>query len=256
MARLMRQAQTDAARMAFAERARTEGDIQGACRLYLRVAGSRPATPFTAAARQRLVELQNEARQTAADTQRRLEGLVENTPIEQATAESLRELAACLAKFDELAKQYERVPQAGREIRVALAKHKKHSSVQAALREPDARKLWEDAQELEQQGHLCCAFLLYEEAVRELPAPSAVAAQRRLAQLKLDPQNIADAEACRNLQWCHERYRLAERVARVEPQQARELFEQIVARAPADSKIYDEAREQITRLSDGASSGI
>ena len=81
-----------------------------------------------------------------------------------------------------------------------------------------------------------------------LPAPSASSARQRLEQLKRDPQNIVAAEACRNMQWCHQQYRLAERVAQVAPERARELFVQIVERAPADSTIYAEARKQLDQL--------
>jgi len=108
--------------------------------------------------------------------------------------------------------------------------------------------LWDDAQALEEKGQVCCAFLLYEVAVRKLPAPSARAAEQRLAQLRTDPQQVAAAEACRSLQWCHQQYRTAERVARVSPQRARELFEQIVERAPADSPVHAAARAEVARL--------
>jgi hypothetical protein len=90
--------------------------------------------------------------------------------------------------------------------------------------------------------------LLYEEAARKLPAPSAHAAERRLTELKADPQQVAAAEACRSLQWCHQQYRTAERVARVSPRRAKELFEQIVQRAPADSPVHAAARAEIERL--------
>ena len=66
---------------------------------------------------------------------------------------------------------------------------------------------------LEGKGQVCCAFQLYEEAVRLSPAPSALAAERRLAQLKADPAQVQAAEACRVMQWCHQQYRMAERVA-------------------------------------------
>jgi hypothetical protein len=108
--------------------------------------------------------------------------------------------------------------------------------------------LWDDAQALEAQGQTCCAFLLYEEALHMLPAPSARAAHQRLEQLKSDPQNIAAAEACRTMQWCHQQYRLAERVARVAPARARDLFAQIVERSPADTTIHVEAQNQLDRL--------
>ena len=84
--------------------------------------------------------------------------------------------------------------------------------------------------------------------MQQLPAPSAQVAQRRLEQLKADPQQVASAEACRVLQWCHLKYRTAVRVAKVKPSKAREMFEQIVQRSPADSEVHLAAKDQIRRL--------
>ena len=163
-------------------------------------------------------------------------------------AESLAQLAVCIAQFDDLADQYGRVPVIGRDIKSAAAKQRNQPQARAALFEPDAKRLWEEGQSLEAEGHVCCAYLLYEEATRKLPAPSARAASQRLEQLKADPQQVAAAEACRNLQWCHQQYRLAERVAQVAPDRAKDLFLQIVERSPADSTIHAEAQAQLDRL--------
>ena len=223
-----------------------KGDNEAACRIYLRLAGSRTASPSTAEAQKRLGELEQEAQQKLADLRQQLATWDNVSPSEEVDAESSTQLAACIAKFDELADQYGRVPQVGREIKTTLARHKSRPQVRAALSEPDARRLWDDGQALEEKGQICCAFLLYEAAVRQLPAPSAQAAERRLTQLKADPQQVAAAEACRSLQWCHQQYRTAERVARVSPRRAQELFEQIVQRAPADSPVYAAARRSRT----------
>jgi hypothetical protein len=75
-----------------------------------------------------------------------------------------------------------------------------------------------------------------------------VLAQERLKQLELDPQNVKDAEACRTLKWCHQKYRVAELLAKSKPQRARDLFHQIAQRAPTDSKIHQEARQQVAKL--------
>ena len=236
--RMLREAQSDAARLAIADQARAKGDNEAACRIYLRLAGSRTASQSTAEAQNRLGELEQEAQQKLADLRQQLATWDNVSPSEEVDAESSTQLAACIAKFDELADQYGRVPQVGREIKTTLARHKSRPQVRAALSEPDARRLWDDGQALEEKGQICCAFLLYEAAVRKLPAPSAQAAERRLTQLRADPQQVAAAEACRSLQWCHQQYRTAERVARVSPRRAQELFEQIVQRAPADSPVY------------------
>jgi hypothetical protein len=246
--RLMREAQTDAMRLNVADAARAKGDNQAACRIYLRLAGERTANAATVAARQRLSELDKEARQKLAEVEQRLGKWDNMSPSDESETESLARLAQCVAEFDELADQYGRVPQVGREIKTARAKQMNRPQVRAAIGEPDARQLWDDAQILESEGHVCCAFLLYEEALPMLPAPSARSAHQRLEQLKGDPQNIAAAEACRTMQWCHQQYRLAERVARVAPERARELFVRIVERSPADSTIHAEAQHQLDRL--------
>jgi hypothetical protein len=41
---------------------------------------------------------------------------------------------------------------------------------------------------------------------------------------------------------------LAAKVAKVQPQKARKLFEQVVARAPVDSEVHVAARQQIANL--------
>jgi hypothetical protein len=254
MATVLRDAKTGAARLQFADRARSEGDIRSACRVYLRLALSRTATPATVVARQRLLELKQEARQKVADVEGRLRELTSASPGEQNSNDTFERLSECMSDFDKLAKQYGRVPEVGRVINSSLSKQKKHPQVRAALGEPEASLLWDEAQQLEREGQVCCAFQLYEEALRLLPAPSARAAEQRLAHLKSDPQQVAAADACRNLQWCHERYRLASRVAKVQPKKAREMFQQIVQRAPVDSRIYQDAKSEIGRLSDGTSS--
>jgi hypothetical protein len=246
--RLMREAQSDAMRLNIADAARAKGDNQAACRIYLKLAGQRTENPANAAARTRLSELDKEARQKLAEVEQRLAEWDRISPSEELEADSLAQLAQCVADFDVLADQYGRVPAAGRDIKTALTKQRNRPQVRAALSEPDAKQLWDDAQALEAQGQICCAFLLYEESLPMLPAPSARAAHQRLEQLKADPQNIVAAEACRNMQWCHQQYRLAERVAQVAPERARELFVQIVERSPADSTIHAEAQTQLDRL--------
>ena len=247
-ARLLKDAQTDATKLKYADQARTEGDLQAACRIYVRLAGTRAANPATAVARQRLAELQQEARQKLADVQAGLAQLDAVSPSEQTASEWNQQLVAYVSDFDDLAKQYRWVPQVGRDIKSSLRKQKQRPRVQSVLREPDAKRLWDLGQELEGKGQVCCAFQAYKKAIRHLPAPSARIARKRLDQLKSDPANIAAAEDCRTLQWCHKKYKLAMLVVQANPRQARVLFEQIVDKSPADSPVHEAAQSQISRL--------
>jgi hypothetical protein len=246
--RLMKEAQSDAVRLNIADAARAKGDNETACRIYLNLAGSRLANPATVTAKDRLTELDKEARQKWADVESRLGQWRSLSPSEELETESLVQLAQCIADFDDLADQYGRVPTVGRDLKKAVAKQRNLPQARAAIFEPDAKSLWEQGQKLEAEGHVCCAYLLYEEAARKLPAPSARAAHRRLEQLKADPENVTAAESCRNMQWCHQQYRLAERLVKDAPERAKELFAQIVQRAPADSTIYAEAQHQLDQL--------
>lgn len=68
------------------------------------------------------------------------------------------------------------------------------------LNESKARELWEVAQQHEEAEAPCCAFWAYRDAAKLAPAPSAERAGQRLAQMQQDPQIVASAEACRQLQ--------------------------------------------------------
>lgn len=248
MTKLMREAQSDAVRLNIADQARGKGDNKVAGRIYLGLAVSRLATPATVTAKQRLAELDQEARDRLADIQRRLAEWRSQSPGEMLESPSLAQLAQYIAEFDDLADQYGRIPKIGRDITSALAKERNQPQARAALSEPDAKRLWEEGQSLEAEGHVCCAYLLYEEAARKSPAPSARTAAQRLAELRADPRNMIAAESCRTLQWCHQQYRLAERVASENPTRAKELFAQILERAPPDSTIHVEAKKRLDQL--------
>jgi hypothetical protein len=219
-----------------------------ASRLYLKVAKNRYPNQFTLTARARLGELEEEGRSKLTDMETRFARLDNVSPGEQSIDESLAETTRLFAEFKGLEEQYGRVPKAGRAITSSLNKQRRRPRVKAALCEPEAARLWQQGQELEAEGQVCCAFLIYEKALRELPAPSARLAEERLNELCQDPNNIESAEACRNLQWCHQKYRLAKLMARQQPQKARGLFAQIVDRAPAESEVHQAAKTELTRL--------
>ncbi len=246
--RIVKNAKTNAARLKAADEARADNDIALASRVYLRVATDRSRDASVQAARRRLAELKTEAQEKHSAILYRVTALLNaasDAPLADADARSLIEN---MLEFNELAERYGDVPEVGRKIKSTLSTHLKKPDVRFVLCEPDANQLWKDGQELEAQGHICCALLIYEEAEAELPAPSAVLAQERLEQLKSDPRNVEDAKVCRDLKWCHQKYPTAERLAKAEPDRARELYQQIAQRSPADSTIHEEAKKQLAKL--------
>ncbi len=195
-----------------------------------------------------LADLKKEAANKHSSLVGRIASYLDNPLDQPLTDTDIRGLTECMIDFTELAKTYGDVPEIGRKIKSTLSVHLKKPIVRTVMCEPKAKHLWRTGQELEVQGHLCCAFLVYEEAVTELPAPSAHKAQQRLERLTSDPQNVKDARLCSRLKWCHQKYRVAEKLAKAEPGRARELFALIVQRAPADSRIHQEATQQIAKL--------
>ena len=66
--------------------------------------------------------------------------------------------------------------------------------------------------------------------------------------MQQDSNLVAAAESCRELQWCHRTYRLADRLVRSKPDRASELFAEIVKRSPQDSEIHRDAQARIEEL--------
>ena len=81
-----------------------------------------------------------------------------------------------------------------------------------------------------------------------MPAPSAVQAGFRFAELAEDPQVVASAQACRELKWCHQAYVRAERLLSGKPEAANEIFAEIVRRAPEDSEVYRAATRALAAM--------
>ena len=78
--RIQKNAQTNAARLKAADEARSDGDIQLACRIYLRVATDRSFDSSVQAARKRLGELKAEAGAKHEELLRRLASWLEAAP--------------------------------------------------------------------------------------------------------------------------------------------------------------------------------
>lgn len=248
LARMLKETQSAATRLAMADQARAEGDIETAANIYVSLAKSRFPTSATPEAWNRLTALEQEGRSKLTQLESRCTDVYGVSASEQSIDESLVRLAECVTEFKQLEKQYRRVPKVGTEIQAAFRKQKQQPRVKAAMNEPEAARLWQQGQQLEQEGQVCCAFLIYEKALGELPAPSAALAEQRLNELRTDSQQVAAAEACRTMQWCHQNYRLAMLVVRERPEKARDLFRQIVERAPADSEVHKAAQAELARL--------
>ena len=126
-----------------------------------------------------------------------------------------------------------------------MEKLRRQPEYASVLNELAAKSLWELGQEHERDDQLCCAYWVYKRAAELTPAPSAVLAKNRFAELDKDPQVVASAEKCRTLQWCHQAYLRADRLLELKPERATELFAEIVSRAPKDSEVYREAKKHV-----------
>lgn len=160
---------------------------------------------------------------------------------------------SCFDEFDKLLWAYDDVPRIGRELRSRLVKLRRSPQYALVLNEPEAARLWQLGQKHEKDDQTCCAFLVYEQAVKLSPAPSAELAQKRLTSLKRDKTQVAAAERCRHLRACHKTFERAERLAKVAPDKAKQLLGEVVTSAPTDSELYRVARERLhTLTTDGA----
>ena len=163
----------------------------------------------------------------------------------EASAGADSRILAIFCEYDRLITQYGELPAVGTEIKAHVAKLRHQPEYAVILNEPAATALWKRGRQYERDDHLCCAYWAYKAAAELLPAPSAVLASNRFADLAKDPQVVAAAESCRELKWCHQAYLRAERLLKVKPESAKEVFAEIVRRAPEDSEVYLAAKRQI-----------
>jgi hypothetical protein len=253
---LWKQAATAATRLAAGEKAYQEGDIRVASRIYLKLALSRKKTPAAAEAKQRLTQLAEEAREKVRGIDARLvaqQGVsspgewpaTAGPPPVGASAPGGDLVTEAFRQYDQLARQYGGVPAASRELRGHVARQRRRPQYAAVLNEPEARALWEAAQQHEAKDERCCAYWVYRRAARLVPAPSAQLARDRLAELQQDPEVVASAEVCRKLRECHKIYTRAERLSELKPGRAQELYAEVVRRAPRDSEVYRLAQTRV-----------
>lgn len=242
----------------MADAARDRGEVNLATSLYLRLSVTGRKTEYGQTARQRLADLASQGRRRLRALDAKLTAAAALEPLDKKTTDSENPLdrrtqgiLQAIAELDVLARQYRRVPKAGREISATVRKRRAEPKYAAVINEPQAESLFKLALQYDRKGQACCAVQVYEQAVKMSHAPSAIRAGERLAVLKRDPQNIKAAKLCAELQRCHDTFRRAERLVKVKPDAAKALFGQILARAPNDSKIYEAARMQIAELSAG-----
>lgn len=251
---LWQAAQASSDRLDTAERFYKSGDIVVAARLYAAVARSRPKTEMTEKARSCLDYLAEEARRKIGEIDTTLSELSQGmSPGERLTAERWPDnwkdgVATAFQEYDQIVDDYRAVPAVKNELKSHVSKQRRQREYAAVLKEPEAKTLWDLAQQHEQEDQSCCAYWAYERASKLLPAPSARRAADQLAEMQQDPELMAAAERCRELQWCHRTYRLADRLASSKPGRAKELFAQIVERSPQDTEIHRDAQLRIENI--------
>jgi hypothetical protein len=235
--RLLNKAQRDASKLEAGDLARDEEQILLASKIYLSL-GLNRASEVRDEAKSRLDELR-------ADGRKRLESVATTVNV---SSPRIEDVFSAIEDYNWLEREFAEVPVVNREIQSAAGKARRRPEFRAALNEPEAAELFFLAQNHEKANQVCCAVLVYEQAAKLKPAPTAFKARQRLEQLKQDKEAVAAAEACRQLQWCHYSYEKAKRLAKHKPADARDLLAQILDKAPIDSEIYRAARFEIGRL--------
>ena len=220
MKRLMAKAKSDKNRLAAADELVTNGDVDTACLIYQRLALSRPRREASETAKQRIKELQDEARQELAKT------------------ESLQGMKL-LQRYKDLENRFGGVPVVGNQIGRQLRRTRAAMSDQ--LNEQEARRLWALGKEHERDQRMCCAYIVYQQSIELMTDEQAARAKRWIARLERDPGLEASVAACQTLQQSHEKFELAEMYAKADPKKASQHYEWVVEHAPKDSSVYDAA---------------
>jgi len=245
---------TAAERLAVTDELRKEGHIALAVRRYrLLMAIRNSSDDVSQIAKQRLDELTLEGETKLSELEERLDGYNPSTGESAELAE--QEIVDLFAEFEKLTRDYQNLPQFGDKIVHRLSVRRSQARFAAVLQEPEAKQIFDLALQHEESDKTCCAFQFYEQAARLAPAKSGLAAATRIEELKRDPDMVAAAEKCQKLQWCHSTYNRAERLAKVKPQMAQALFNEIVSVAPHDSEIFQAAKQRVEELLESAKKG-
>lgn len=227
-----RVAKNNQERMKYADQARKDGKPRLAATLYLRVALTRKD--------------KHAGEAKAALKQMAAEGRAEMNKADELLAQGKTEEA--FDKLDYLAWAYEEVPQFNEEIKNHVGRLHNEPRYQTVINEKPAAFLLAQAQEQEKDDARCCAFWIYEEAAKLVPAPSAVKAQERYEAMTKDPEIVAEAEECKTLRECDKTLHQAELLKKSLPDKAELLFKEVIAKAPRDSDIHREAAQQLAKL--------
>ena len=200
-AEALKQADTDAKRLAVADAARDRGEVNLAASLYLRLSVTGRKTEYGDTARQRLTDLASQGRRRLKALDAKLSSAAAQEPLDENATDSENPLDArtqgihqAIAELEILVRQYRRVPKVGREISTLVRKRRAEPMYAAVLNEPQAESLYQLARQYDRKGQVCCAVQVYEQAVKMAPAPSAIRSGVRLAELKKDlsqEQNVA-----------------------------------------------------------------
>jgi hypothetical protein len=228
--------------------------------MYLSLALRHRKTQAGKEAKQRLAQLAEEARDKLRQIDARLAGDDDfRPPVESLQAERppraepspqqwQNRVIEAFRQYSELIEQYENVPTVASELRRHVARQRRQPEYAAVLNEPKAKTLWELGQQHEKKGEPCCAYWMYDRSARLVPAPSALRARDRFAEMKRDAAVVAAAETCRCIRECHGAYLIAERLIALKPERAKERLAEIVQRAPEDSEVYRLAKARLAEL--------
>jgi hypothetical protein len=249
-ASIRRKAKTAQALWAAANEAEQQGDTPVAARIYHRLSLLRPKSQITAQARSCFSSIQADALARLDELDSRLERRVEEGDAPKALKPRVAkaDIVDVFDELDALSLEYAGAPAIREAIDERISRLRSTPKYAAVLQEPGAGELLRLAQDLEAKRHLCCAFIVYEQAAELSPAPSGKKARERIDELKTDKELIAATNECRALQWCHANFDRAKAIKEVAPHTARDYFRRIVELSPSETPIHLAAREQLASL--------
>ena len=233
-------------RLALGDQLLQQGDIRGASVVFSRLAIARPKSNTTRTARRRGAQLGAEARTKLADLTAKLDdkradevdanakgpkGYLQH---QQAWKETV---ITVFEELEQLEHNYDRVPGA-KDMRRQIIRLRRQPEYSAIIYEPKAKAVWQLGQQHEADGELCCAYFVYQKAVRLGAAPSAQRALARFEELKQDPEVVAATKQCIELRWCHRHYNVAQHIIKTNPKRAQQMLAEILQRAPRNTDIH------------------
>ncbi len=257
---LLKKTQDATGRMKLAQEAYDRGDIKVAARIYMKLSVSRPPNEVNETAKERLKSLADDAyaKQTkidaalsARDMKFSLHELYEDRgdgEADEKIADWEKTVRQAFRDYNELVEDYEVLPAVSTKLKSNIKSQRRRAEIAVVLNEPEAKTLYEAGRQHEAEGHACCAYWAYRQAAQLAPAPSGRKAQARVETLQKDPEAMAAAKTCRELQHCHQLYVSAERLMKDKPDRARELFAEIVQRAPSDSEVHRAAKQHVADM--------